>query len=253
LVPPTALLGIAGSPVAHVGIAVALVGAVVSLVGGPLALVGEVVASISGLIAFVGAVIAFISSSLPRVEVVLGPVQGGGAPGQPHLAGVQRLLGRPGPRLGRPNPGVPVRIPATTAAGPELLRSTAARHSGGPHPPRIATAVQLEVPKVSNKAMLVMVHRLDTRQIQVTVLNFSDRPIAGRVTSQHLAPGAAVIDMVSDQVIAEVDHAHAFAVSLEPHQGMSLLTDPAPASGRPGFGRARDDCSPDHRRGTDHI
>jgi hypothetical protein len=40
-----------------------------------------------------------------------------------------------------------------------------------------------------------------------------------------------VIDMVSDQVIAEVDHEHSFAVSLEPHQGMSLLTSPAAQTG----------------------
>jgi trehalose synthase len=92
----------------------------------------------------------------------------------------------------------------------------------------IATSVQVEVPEVSNKAMLVMVHRLDTRQLQVTVLNFSSQSIAGSVKSQHLAPGAAVIDMFSEQVIAEVDHDHSFAVSLEPHQGMSLVTDPVP-------------------------
>jgi hypothetical protein len=49
LVPPTALLGIAGGPVARVGIAVALVGEVV----------------------------AFIGSPLPLIEVVPGPVQGG--------------------------------------------------------------------------------------------------------------------------------------------------------------------------------
>ena len=55
--------------------------------------------------------------------------------------------------------------------------------------------VQVEVPDVPDKAMLVMVHRLDTGRIQVTVLNFSSRPIAGRVKSEHLAPGAAVIDM----------------------------------------------------------
>jgi hypothetical protein len=36
-----------------------------------------------------------------------------------------------------------------------------------------------------------------------------------------------VIDMFTDQVIAEVDHEHTFAVSLEPHQGLSLLTVPA--------------------------
>jgi trehalose synthase len=92
----------------------------------------------------------------------------------------------------------------------------------------IATSVQVEVPEVSDKAMLVMVHRLHTRQLQVTVLNFSSRPIAGSVKSQHLPPGAAVIDMVSDRVVAEVDHDHTFAVWLEPHQGRSLVTDPAP-------------------------
>jgi trehalose synthase len=97
----------------------------------------------------------------------------------------------------------------------------------------IATSVQVEVPEVSDKAMLVMVHLLDTGQLQVTVLNFSSQSIAGRVKSGHLAPGAAVIDMVSDQVIAEVDHEHTFAVSLEPHQGMSLQAVPVDASGLP--------------------
>ena len=89
---------------------------------------------------------------------------------------------------------------------------------------RISISVQVDVPDVPNKAMLVMVHQLDTSQIQVTVLNFSGQPIAGSVESEHLAPGAAVIDMFSNQVIAEIDHEHSFAVSLEPHQGMSLLT-----------------------------
>jgi trehalose synthase len=95
----------------------------------------------------------------------------------------------------------------------------------------IASSVQVEVPEVSDKAMLVMVHRLDTAQIQTTVLNFSSQFIAGRVKSEHLASGAAVIDMFTEQVIAEVDHEHTFVVSLEPHQGMSLLTDPAPPQG----------------------
>jgi len=76
-----------------------------------------------------------------------------------------------------------------------------------------------------------MVHRLDTRQLQVTVLNFSSQSIAGSVKSQHLAPGSAVIDMFTEQVVAEVDHDHTFAVSLEPHQGVSLLTSPAAQTG----------------------
>jgi trehalose synthase len=88
---------------------------------------------------------------------------------------------------------------------------------------RIATAVQVDVPPVADKATLVMVHRLDTGQPQVTVLNFADRLILGRVTSQHLSPGGAVVDMFTDRVIAEVDRDCSFAVSLPPHQGMSLL------------------------------
>jgi trehalose synthase len=97
----------------------------------------------------------------------------------------------------------------------------------------IATAVQVDVPAVANQAMLVMVHLLATRQLQVTVLNFANQSIAGLVRSEHLAPGAAVIDMFADQVIAEVDPDHTFAVSLEPHQGMSLLTIPAITSDPP--------------------
>ena len=79
------LFGIAGGPVARVG-------GPLPLIGGPLAIVGEVVALVGG--------------PLPRIEVVLGPVQGGGASGQPGLGRLQRLLGLPGPRLGRPDPGV---------------------------------------------------------------------------------------------------------------------------------------------------
>ena len=106
----------------------------------------------------------------------------------------------------------------------------------------IATAVQVDVPAVANQAMLVMVHLLATRQLQVTVLNFANQSIAGRVRSEHLAPGAAVIDMCTDQVIAEVDPDQSFAVSLEPHRGMSLLTvrpveHPGKAKTRVGQGR----------------
>ena len=114
----------------------------------------------------------------------------------------------------------------------------------------IATSVQVDVPEVSNKAMLVMVHRLDATQLQVAVLNFSNQSIAGRIKSEHLAPGAAVIDMFADQVIAEVDHEHTFAVSLEPHQGMSLLTIPADAPGPPSRRQPIDD---ERASGTEKV
>jgi trehalose synthase len=87
----------------------------------------------------------------------------------------------------------------------------------------IATAIQLDVPDVTHEAMLVMVHRLDTGRVQVSVLNFSGQPIAGVVHSKHLPASGEVIDMLTDQPIARVDHQHRFAISLQPHQGMSLL------------------------------
>ncbi len=91
----------------------------------------------------------------------------------------------------------------------------------------IATADQLDVPQVSHKAMLVMVHRLlEDGQIQVTVLNFGRQPISGSVRSKHLARGGTVVDMFTDQTLGEVDDLHSFAVSLEPHEGLSLLIIP---------------------------
>jgi trehalose synthase len=92
---------------------------------------------------------------------------------------------------------------------------------------RIATSSQIDVPAASDKAILVMVHQLDTARLQATVLNLSDRPVAGRITSDHLPAGAAVIDMITDGNIAEIDQDHTFPVLLEPHQGRSLLITPA--------------------------
>jgi trehalose synthase len=90
----------------------------------------------------------------------------------------------------------------------------------------IATAVQMHVPAVPDKALLVMVHRLGTGQIQLTVLNFAARAVSGRIMSQHVSPGSAVIDMSTDAVIGEVDPEHTITVHLAPHEGRSLLAVP---------------------------
>ena len=91
---------------------------------------------------------------------------------------------------------------------------------------RIATSVQVDVPPPGDKAMLVMVHRLDTGRMQTTVLNFADRAVTGQVTSGHLPAGAAVTDMFTGKRITRVDQEKAFTLSLQPHQGMSLLVGP---------------------------
>ncbi|HEY6747806.1 MAG TPA: maltose alpha-D-glucosyltransferase [Mycobacteriales bacterium] len=90
----------------------------------------------------------------------------------------------------------------------------------------ISSAVQVDVPDVTDKAVLAMVHRLPTGQMQVSVLNFAARSGAGRIESEHLPPGGEVMDMSTGQVIAEIDRDRGFAVALEPHQGLSLLTVP---------------------------
>jgi trehalose synthase len=87
----------------------------------------------------------------------------------------------------------------------------------------IATSTQVDIPAVSNEALLVMVHRLDTGLIQITALNFSNRPISDRVGSDHLSPGAAVIDMVTGSKLGIVDQLRTFPIGLSPHQGRSLL------------------------------
>jgi trehalose synthase len=92
---------------------------------------------------------------------------------------------------------------------------------------KIATSTQVDVPQTSNKAMLVMVHRLDTDDVyQVTVLNFSDATIFGHVRSEHLQPSSMVEDMFSGEVIGEVDDLNTFSVALGAFGGKSLLVRP---------------------------
>ena len=87
----------------------------------------------------------------------------------------------------------------------------------------IATSTQIDIPVVSNRALLMMVHRLHTGLIQVTALNFSQHPLLDQVVSEHLSPGAAVIDMFTGRRLGIVDGGRSFPVGLDPHQGMSLL------------------------------
>ena len=91
----------------------------------------------------------------------------------------------------------------------------------------LATGTQLDVPQVSNRAMLVMVHQLDIGK-QITVLNFAAQPISGTVRSEHLPPGSVVVDMTSGIQVGEVDDLHSFAISLDPHEGLTLLVGEPP-------------------------
>ncbi len=112
---------------------------------------------------------------------------------------------------------------------PAQLEDSTRLPAGSPRFWRFASAtgspasVQLDVPQVSNKAMLVMVHQLSDAE-QVTVLNFSAHPISGSV---HLrVPGAgqrawSTCSLIEE--VGEVDDLHTFAINLEAHEGRSLL------------------------------
>ena len=93
----------------------------------------------------------------------------------------------------------------------------------------IATSRQIDIPEVSHRGMLVLVHELaEEGQYQLTVLNFANEEVAGTVRSEVLPPGAEVSDMFSGHALATVDDLHSFAVEMPAHHGMSLLVELPP-------------------------
>ncbi|WP_309131986.1 maltose alpha-D-glucosyltransferase [Brevibacterium sp.] len=93
----------------------------------------------------------------------------------------------------------------------------------------IAASVLIDVPDVSNRGLLVMVHRQESGSIQLTVLNFSSQDVTGSVNSAHLECGALVTDAFTGEEIGVVDDLHSFFISLPAYQGTALLVSPPPA------------------------
>jgi trehalose synthase len=91
----------------------------------------------------------------------------------------------------------------------------------------VATANQVDVPPVSHKGMLVMVHEVqDGTRHHVTALNFSQEDLTGTIRSKHLVPGSTVLDMATGEEIGEVDDLNSFSASLGGHDGLSLMVTP---------------------------
>jgi maltose alpha-D-glucosyltransferase/alpha-amylase len=115
-----------------------------------------------------------------------------------------------------------------------LQRILAVREESG-----VATGALLDVPGVSHRGLLVMVIRLDSGRLGVTVLNFSDQDIAGSIQSSHLVPGAAVHDLFSGDAVGQVDDLHSFFLELPAYQGTVLqLTE--------------EDAAPEEDEGVQH-
>ena len=90
----------------------------------------------------------------------------------------------------------------------------------------IATSRQIDVPEVSHRAMLVLVHQLaEPGRYQLTVLNFANEHIAGTVRSEQLPPGATVTDAFTGNEVATIDDLHSFGVDMAPHHGMCLIVE----------------------------
>ncbi|HKS00874.1 MAG TPA: maltose alpha-D-glucosyltransferase, partial [Arthrobacter sp.] len=87
----------------------------------------------------------------------------------------------------------------------------------------IATSTLLDVPEVSQRALLVLVNRLGDGNLQATVLNFSGQDIAGSIQSTHLVPGSSVHDLFSGESVGQVDDLHSFFLELGAYQGTALL------------------------------
>jgi len=124
----------------------------------------------------------------------------------------------PGPCLYGPLPGQ-LADPTSFASRLSQVLSTRKRHG-------LAGGVQLDVPETSSSSVLAMLHELDGRRAQATILNFGTRHVVGEITSRHLVPGATITDMSSGRVIGRVDAGRCLPVSLGQHEGLGvLLTD----------------------------
>ncbi|OLM20362.1 MULTISPECIES: maltose alpha-D-glucosyltransferase [unclassified Pseudonocardia] len=94
------------------------------------------------------------------------------------------------------------------------------KHSG------VATARQVDVPDVSHRGLLVMVHELDDGRTQVTVLNFADEHVDAAVRSEHLAPGSTVVDLFSGETVGTVDDLQVFRIDLTPYRATAVVLEP---------------------------
>ena len=86
----------------------------------------------------------------------------------------------------------------------------------------IASGELLDVPDVDVPSMLTLVNRLADGQLQITVLNFAEKPISGRVQSEHLGEGR-VFDLVTRRRVGVVDDKLGFNVEVPGFGGRLLV------------------------------
>jgi trehalose synthase len=90
----------------------------------------------------------------------------------------------------------------------------------------IATATQVDIADTTSGAVLAMIHELEGGRRQVTLLNFSARPVDAVVSSRFLPAGGMVADSSSGTALAGISPAQSFPVRMRGHQGLSVLLLP---------------------------
>jgi len=89
---------------------------------------------------------------------------------------------------------------------------------------QIATGKLLDLPVTSDKAVLVMIHRLPQEGgIQATVLNFSERAVSCKLKSEHLPAGSQATDALTGTTVGTVNAKQEITLALQPHQGQFLI------------------------------
>jgi len=100
----------------------------------------------------------------------------------------------------------------------QLKHMLAIRESQG-----LALAKQLDIPEVSDSAVLAMVHQLPAdKGIQMTVLNFSSKEIECSVASEYLPANMKAVDALSDTTLGTVTTKGKLSITIAPYQGMSV-------------------------------
>lgn len=89
---------------------------------------------------------------------------------------------------------------------------------------RLNEAVQLDVPAVRAPGILVLLHQLPAdRGLEITALNFGSTRVTESVPIAPGAPGAEVIDLLTDRPAGRLSPERKLSLSLGPHEGAVLL------------------------------
>lgn len=89
----------------------------------------------------------------------------------------------------------------------------------------IPTAKQLQIPDVTNPALLAMVHELGDDRQQVTVLNFSAKPQKGVVKASELPPSVALHNAVTGELSTKTIKNGSFEVELTGYETLCLVVE----------------------------